>query len=147
MNTPAQTGASSSAAAQEASKEITEAEGAASQTITAEEAEWLKKLNESQMPWFPWPDNDKIRRSNLMQIQSLLDTGKDPAHEDLTQLKAEEKERIVAEAERAAQTQAPAIEPHPLPAQAAPKPPPPSQSKEEGAGTFAGFGFMDEDDE
>lgn len=37
--------------------------------ITAEEEEWLKKLKDSNLAWYPWPDNDKIRRGNLYKIQ------------------------------------------------------------------------------
>ncbi|KAF2687601.1 mediator of RNA polymerase II transcription subunit 4 [Lentithecium fluviatile CBS 122367] len=84
-----------------------EGDAGVAKDITAEEAEWLKKLNESQVPWQPWPDNDKIRRSNLMQIQYLLDTKQDPTQVDATKMDREEKEMIVAEAERQAAAQAP----------------------------------------
>ncbi|KAF2639931.1 hypothetical protein P280DRAFT_372290, partial [Massarina eburnea CBS 473.64] len=55
------------------------------------EAEWLTKLNESNTAWTPWPSDEKIRASNLMQIQFLIDTGKDPKQVDLTKLAEEEK--------------------------------------------------------
>lgn len=72
--------------------------------ITEEEAEWLQKLKNSNLSWFPWPDEDKIRRGNLMQIQNVLDRGRDPTNEDLTKLGEDEKDRIAAEA-AAAQAQ------------------------------------------
>ena len=73
-------------------------------TISEEEAAWLQKLKNSNLSWFPWPDEDKIRRGNLMQIQNVLDRGRDPANEDLTKLGEDEKDRIAAEA-AAAQAQ------------------------------------------
>ncbi|KAK7187391.1 hypothetical protein DPSP01_002517 [Paraphaeosphaeria sporulosa] len=71
------------------------------QAITEEEAEWLKKLKASGFAWYPWPDEDKIRRGNLMQIQHVLDRGRDPTSEDLTKLGEDEKDRIAAEAAQA----------------------------------------------
>lgn len=61
--------------------------------ITEEEAEWLKKLNESQFTWYPWPSNDKIRQGNLHKIQAFreqnfnLDTFSIPAHEEEKKIK------------------------------------------------------------
>jgi len=56
--------------------------------ITEEEAEWLKKLNQSQFTWYPWPSNDKIRQGNLHKLQAFreqnynLNTFSIPAHEE-----------------------------------------------------------------
>lgn len=61
--------------------------------ITEEEAEWLKKLNESQFTWFPWPSNDKIRQGNLHKLQAFreqnfdLSTFSVPAHEEEKRIK------------------------------------------------------------
>jgi hypothetical protein len=61
--------------------------------ITAEEEEWLKKLKDSQIAWYPWPDNDKIRRGNLMKIYDYGERGFDlstfdiHAHEEAERLK------------------------------------------------------------
>ncbi|KAF9732945.1 hypothetical protein PMIN06_008708 [Paraphaeosphaeria minitans] len=71
------------------------------QAITEDEAEWLKKLKASGFAWYPWPDEEKIRRGNLMQIQHVLDRGRDPTSEDLTNLGEDEKDRIAAEAAQA----------------------------------------------
>ena len=114
------------------------------QEITAEEAEWLKKLNASNQQWQPWPHNDKIRRSNLMQIQYLLDTKQDPTQVDATQMGREEKDMIVAEAAKQAAAQAPVEESQPAPVHvpapaAIPRPP------EEETQKFEGFGFTDDD--
>ncbi|CAI6335049.1 unnamed protein product [Periconia digitata] len=118
--------------------------------VTVEEAEWLKKLQESNTAWDPWPSDEKIRSSNLMQIQYLVDTGQDPKLVDLTKLGEEEKEHIAADAQRAAdQLQQASAEPHraqvqnPNPstsahAPAAPRPP---------AETFGGFDFLEDDDD
>jgi hypothetical protein len=112
--------------------------------ITAEEAEWLKKLNESNSQWQPWPHNDKIRRSNLMQIQYLLDTKQDPTQVDATQMGREEKEKIVAEAARQAAAQPPVEVSQPAPAPA-PTAAAMSRPPEEDTQKFEGFGFTDDD--
>lgn len=72
--------------------------------VTAEQAEWLKKLNEVGHPWVPWPDNEKIRRGNLMAIQELLDRKKDP----WTEKAAADKQK---EDEEQEEPQAPAVQP------------------------------------
>jgi hypothetical protein len=46
--------------------------------VTAEQAQWLTKMKENGWSWVPWPDDNKIRSGNLMQIQRLLDQDKDP---------------------------------------------------------------------
>jgi len=121
--------------------------------VTAEEAEWLKKLNESNRRWFPWPDDDKIRRGNLMQIQYLLDTGKDATQVDLTKLAEDEKDRIAAEADRQAaahaQSEAQAqAEPQELVLHNAPAPAPaPKPVEKKPVQTFTGFDDMEDDDD
>jgi hypothetical protein len=60
----------------ESQKETQTTEGAPPE-ITAEEEEWLKKLKDSQIAWYPWPDNDKIRRGNLMKIYDYGERGFD----------------------------------------------------------------------
>ncbi|KAL6707573.1 hypothetical protein ACN47E_003922 [Coniothyrium glycines] len=45
--------------------------------ITAEEEEWLRKLRESQFPWYPWPSNDKIRMGNLQKLMYHREKGDD----------------------------------------------------------------------
>ncbi|KAF2134605.1 mediator of RNA polymerase II transcription subunit 4 [Dothidotthia symphoricarpi CBS 119687] len=54
--------------ATEGQKEGEKTDGAVPE-ITAEEEEWLKKLKDSNLAWYPWPDNDKIRRGNLYKLQ------------------------------------------------------------------------------
>lgn len=112
--------------------------------ITTEEAEWLSKLKANQIAWQPWPTDDKIRTSNLMQIQYLLDTKQDPTQVDATKMGREEKAMIAAEAAKEAAAQQP-IEPTR-----------PAVAREEGAKLrrpepepqqFAGFGFVDEEEE
>ncbi|CBY02168.1 hypothetical protein LEMA_P009550.1 [Plenodomus lingam JN3] len=76
----------------EGQKNDESAAGAAPE-ITEEEAEWLKKLNQSQLSWYPWPSNDKIRQSSLYKIQAFreqnydLNTFSIPAHEEAKRLK------------------------------------------------------------
>lgn len=45
--------------------------------ITASEAEWLQKLKDSGHAWFPWPDQDKIRRGNLWKLYYYREHGRD----------------------------------------------------------------------
>ncbi|PVI02189.1 mediator of RNA polymerase II transcription subunit 4 [Periconia macrospinosa] len=111
--------------------------------VTVEEAEWLKKLQESNTAWVPWPSDEKIRGSNLMQIQYLIDTGQDPKLVDLTKLGEDEKENIAADAQRAAdQLQHANVEPH----RAHPSAHPPAAPRAP-AETFGGFDFLDDDDD
>jgi len=132
--------------AQGPSKEDEQGEGDADvpKEVTAEEAEWLKKLHENNQQWQPWPHNDKIRRSNLMQIQYLLDTKQDPNQVDATQMGREEKEKIVAEAAKQAAAQLPAEVSQPAPAPA-PAPAAMARRPEEETQKFEGFGFTDDD--
>jgi hypothetical protein len=56
--------------------------------VTAAEEEWLKKLNESQIAWYPWPSKEKIEHGNLYKLMYWQARGKDvdefdiPAHEE-----------------------------------------------------------------
>lgn len=120
--------------------------------ISEEETAWLQKLKDSNLSWFPWPDEDKIRRGNLMQIQNVLDRGRDPANEDLTKLGEDEKDRIAAEAAAAqaqsdaqaqvhAEAQAAAAQTTAQPQQYA-LPPKPAQKPQQ----FAGFDEDSDDD-
>jgi hypothetical protein len=117
-------------------------EGAAVPEVTEEEVEWLKKLNATNNQWQPWPHNDKIRRSNLMQIQYLIDTKQDPTQIDAKQMGREEKDMIVAEAAKQAAAQVPVEAAQHVPAAAARAPRPPNED----VNKFEGFGFADDDD-
>ncbi|KAF2853988.1 hypothetical protein T440DRAFT_389539 [Plenodomus tracheiphilus IPT5] len=61
--------------------------------ITEEEVEWLKKLNEAQFTWYPWPSNDKIRQGSLYKLQAFREQNYDlntfdiPAHEEAKRTK------------------------------------------------------------
>ncbi|KAL1595175.1 hypothetical protein SLS60_009863 [Paraconiothyrium brasiliense] len=129
----------------------------AEKAVTEEEAEWLRKLKANGFAWFPWPDEEKIRRGNLMQIQYVLDRGRDPTNEDLTKLGEDEKDRIAAEAAAAqAQQDAHAQAQQQAQQQAATQaaagaeqrqqhalPPRPAEKPQQ----FAGFDDLDSDDE
>jgi hypothetical protein len=60
--------------------------------ITAEEEEWLKKLNDSKIAWYPWPSDDKIRTGNLYKLMYWQAKGKDV--DDFNIYAHEEAERI-----------------------------------------------------
>ena len=49
--------------------------GGAGPEITAEEEEWLRKLKDSQFPWYPWPSNEKIRIGNLQKLMYHRERG------------------------------------------------------------------------
>jgi hypothetical protein len=55
----------------EATQGHKEGEDAAGPTleITPEEEEWLKKLKASNLAWYPWPSNEKIRAGALHSLQ------------------------------------------------------------------------------
>lgn len=114
--------------------------------ITAEEEEWLKKLKDSQIAWYPWPSNDKIRAGNLYKLQYYrekhynLDEFNIPAYEESERLKnmpgAEEQEQT--------QEQEQELELPPIPAQVPPPTPlsvRPSRPKE----AFTLFDDMEDD--
>ncbi|KAE8868702.1 hypothetical protein PTNB73_03755 [Pyrenophora teres f. teres] len=77
----------------QAQKEGEDADATAPE-VTAEEEEWLKKLKASNLPWYPWPNNDRIRAGNLYSLQYWREKGKDldtfniPAYMEEERLKA-----------------------------------------------------------
>jgi hypothetical protein len=85
----------------------------APQEITAEEEEWLKKLKDSKIAWYPWPSDDKIRTGNLYKLMYWQAKNKDMDTFDV--YATEEDMRAKGEA----------IEK--LPEEAPPKPPSPEQ--------------------
>jgi len=60
--------------------------------ITAEEEEWLKKLKDSRIAWYPWPSEDKIRTGNLYKLMYWQAKGKDLDEFDV--YAAEEAKRV-----------------------------------------------------
>jgi hypothetical protein len=44
--------------------------------VTAEEEEWLKKLNDDKKTWYPWPSYEKIRQGNLYKLMYWQAKGK-----------------------------------------------------------------------
>ncbi|KAF2625180.1 hypothetical protein BU25DRAFT_412981 [Macroventuria anomochaeta] len=77
----------------EALKEGEEADAAAPE-ITAEEEEWLRKLKDSGFAWFPWPDNDKIRRGNLWKLYHYREQGRNLDEFDIEAYEEEEKKKF-----------------------------------------------------
>jgi hypothetical protein len=113
--------------------------------ITAEEEEWLKKLNDSKIAWYPWPSDDKIRTGNLYKLMYWQAKGKDTddfdiyAYEEAERTKnlpAEEKPEASSQDAQAQQPQPPAQQPAP------PRPAAmPSQQRE----TFDAFDDLDDE--
>ncbi|KAF2027218.1 mediator of RNA polymerase II transcription subunit 4 [Setomelanomma holmii] len=91
---------------------------AANLKITAEEEEWLRKLHDSKIAWFPWPSDDKIRTGNLYKLMYWQAKNKDV--DDFDIYAHEEKERIkrLPEDERPPATPQAEAESKALPAQA-----------------------------
>jgi hypothetical protein len=62
--------------------------------VTAEEEEWLRKLHDSKIAWYPWPSDDKIRNGNLYKLMLWQARGKDTddfdiyAHEEAERIKS-----------------------------------------------------------
>ncbi|KAF2742664.1 hypothetical protein M011DRAFT_378990, partial [Sporormia fimetaria CBS 119925] len=75
LPSPAFAGVAASATTEDANKTHNEPEVPID--VTPQQAEWLKALRGQNLPWVPWPSDDKIRFGNLMQIQRLLDQKKD----------------------------------------------------------------------
>ncbi|KAG9186116.1 hypothetical protein G6011_02672 [Alternaria panax] len=109
VNTPAlapETVEPASEAAQ-GQKEGEDAAGALE--ITLEEEEWLRKLKASNLAWYPWPSNEKIRSGALFSLQYWREKGKNldefnvPAH-----LKAE-RERVLHQQQQQQQQQQDAV--------------------------------------
>jgi hypothetical protein len=51
--------------------------------ITAEEEEWMKKLTDSKIAWYPWPSDDKIRTGNLYKLMYWQAKNKDMDNFDI----------------------------------------------------------------
>jgi hypothetical protein len=66
--------------------------------VTAEEEEWLKKLNESKIAWYPWPSEEKIRHGNLYKLMYYQAKGKDPENFNIHAFEEAEKTGAVPEA-------------------------------------------------
>lgn len=66
--------------------------------VTAEEEEWLKKLNESKIAWYPWPSEEKIRHGNLYKLMYWQAKGKDPDNFDIHAFEEAEKVGAAPEA-------------------------------------------------
>ena len=107
--------------------------------ITAEEEEWLKKLKDSRIAWYPWPSDDKVRSGNLYKImyweakQKDIDTFNIHAHEEVERLKEQGVEVPEEPVPEAAAQEAPVVQQQP----AAPRPPRPQQA------TFDAFDELD----
>jgi hypothetical protein len=109
--------------------------------VTAEQEEWLTKLHESQISWYPWPSDHKIRSGNLMQIQHLLDQGKRPEEINIAEQAEEEKKRAEEDGQRleaALAAQEPQMAGH-VPHSAGPRPP------QDQPAVYSGFDDFDED--
>ncbi|KAF2008460.1 hypothetical protein BU24DRAFT_97049 [Aaosphaeria arxii CBS 175.79] len=87
VGTPAGAAAAGTVAttsADPSSKDPADGDNAALKEVTEEQAEWIKKLQESGSTWTPYPHNTKIWGGNLMAIQRhLLDFKKDPWKESV----------------------------------------------------------------
>lgn len=111
--------------------------------ITAEEEEWLKKLKDSKIAWYPWPSNDKIQTGNLYKLMYWQAMGKDAddfdiyAHEEAERLKSLSGDQPPGPSP----VPEPVQEPQPPP-EAAPRPvPKPSRPRE----TFDAFDDLDDE--
>jgi hypothetical protein len=67
--------------------------------ITAEEEEWLKKLKDSGFAWYPWPDDNKIRRGNLWKVYHYREQGRNLDEFDIEAYEEEEKKKFSDEAQ------------------------------------------------
>jgi hypothetical protein len=113
--------------------------------ITAEEEEWLKKLNDSKIAWYPWPSDDKIRMGNLYKLMYWQAKGKDTdnfdiyAHEEAERIKnlPVEQRPEVPSVEELEPSQEPPAQPPVVPRPV----PKPSQPRE----TFDAFDDLDDE--
>jgi hypothetical protein len=64
--------------------------------VTAEEEEWLKKLHDSKIAWYPWPSDDKIRNGNLYKIMAWQARGKDTDSFDIHAYEEAERTKFMA---------------------------------------------------
>tara|TARA_R110002003_G_scaffold433_10_gene19776 strand:+ start:14199 stop:14633 length:435 start_codon:yes stop_codon:yes gene_type:complete len=83
--------------------------------ITAEEEEWLKKLHDSKIAWYPWPSDDKIRTGNLYKLMYWQAKGKDTDDFDIYAHEEAERMRNLPEEEQLAPVQEPGPEAQPAP--------------------------------
>jgi hypothetical protein len=103
--------------------------------ITAEEEEWLQKLKASNLAWYPWPSNEKIRAGILYSLQYWREKGKDldefniPAHLEAERL------RLSGEKEGSGESPVQAVQQHHEWV----------QHRQRAQGVFEGFEDMDED--
>ncbi|KAL5121014.1 Mediator of RNA polymerase II transcription subunit 4 [Pleosporales sp. CAS-2024a] len=107
--------------------------------VTATEEEWLRKLNESQIAWYPWPSHDKIKGGNLWSLMKWEARGKDVATFDVKAADKMEKggaAPVVEAPSEPVQTQAQGQQPQPQ----APRPPRPTQPQ----ATFDMFDDLDD---
>ncbi|RYN49783.1 hypothetical protein AA0118_g5208 [Alternaria tenuissima] len=112
--------------------------------ITPEEEEWLKKLKASNLAWYPWPSNEKIRAGALFSLQYWREKGKNldefniPAHlkADRDKVLQEQQQQDVAAQEVATDSPGKLI-PQQLPSENTHRPKP--------LGVFAGFDDDDDD--
>ncbi|KAF2788936.1 hypothetical protein K505DRAFT_378554 [Melanomma pulvis-pyrius CBS 109.77] len=131
-------------AEESAKQQAADGEREAPNEVTAEQEEWLMKLNESQLSWYPWPSDQKIRIGNLMAIQHLLDQGKRPEDIDISEVEEEEKKRAEEDQQKqeaafaAQEPQMPARE-SVAPTSVAPRPAP------EQPAIYEGFDDFDDD--
>ncbi|KAF1916239.1 mediator complex, subunit Med4 [Ampelomyces quisqualis] len=139
LNTPAN---AATAAVSDEPKDVQTADGAPAD-ITAEEEEWLKKLNDSKIAWYPWPSDDKIRSGNLYKLMYWQAKGRDMdnfdvyAHEEAERIKnlpEDERPEVAHPAEEPVQQ--PQVQ-QPVAPRPAPKPAPPRN-------TFDAFDDLDE---
>ncbi|KAH7390613.1 mediator complex, subunit Med4 [Pyrenochaeta sp. MPI-SDFR-AT-0127] len=105
--------------------------------ITAEEEEWLKKLNESQMAWYPWPSNEKIRLGNLYKLMYYREKNYNLDEFDIPAFEEEDRLKSIASAEPALEEQEQGQQPPPVQRQPRPR------EKQE---AFTLFDDMDEED-
>jgi hypothetical protein len=108
-----------------------EANDGAPADLTAEEEEWLKKLKDSKIAWYPWPSDDKIRTGNLYKLMYYQAKGRDMDNFDIYAYEEAERIKSLPEDERpevALQAEEPVQEPQmqqPVVPRPAPKPAPP----------------------
>lgn len=111
--------------------------------ITAEEAEWLKKLKDSKIAWYPWPSNDKIQTGNLYKLMYWQAKGRDTdvfdiyAHEEEERLK-----NLNGDQPQPSPVQKPVREPQPPQQEAAPRPAPKPARPQQ---TFDAFDDLDDE--
>lgn len=142
LNTP-----TTAIAPTEPPKDITEAPldgeeaDAAVLEITAEEEEWLKKLKDNNFRWFPWPEDEKIRRGNLWKLYHYREQGRNLEDFDIEAYEEEERKKFADDAQPG---QAPAeVQVEPQLQEQKPQQAPPAQAVP-AAPAKAGFTLFDD---